>query len=90
MDINEAKKYIESFPPEFQQSKFLELTSFHRGFIEGHQVGHDSREAEVGELKKLLKEWMVGSDCFCSDYIANKEPCTFCVTEAFLKRLEAK
>lgn len=37
-----------------------------------------------GEAIILLRAWVADSECYCADYVANKRPCEFCRTKAFL------
>lgn len=89
MTIEKAREIYFGFDWNNKRCGSCEPNYCQHPFAEGFIKGHESCQGEIGLLRDLLKQWIKDSECFCADFVANKEPCTFCVTEVTLKELEA-
>lgn len=41
-------------------------------------------DADPSSALELLEEWIHGGECFCTEGVAFRGPCTFCKTKQFL------
>lgn len=48
-------------------------------------MSEEAMQGRYEAAEDLLRDWLRGGECFCSDYTANRGPCEFCKTMEYFQ-----